>query len=49
MAFIIGAGFAAAAIALALTVLEPTPELEIEELPDVELEEGVQVGYSEAA
>ena len=49
LAFIIGAGFAAAAIALALTVLEPTPELEIEELPDVELEEGVQVGYSEAA
>ncbi len=49
LAFIIGAGFAAAAIALAMTVLEPTPELEIEELPDVELEEGVQVGYSEAA
>ncbi len=49
LAFIIGAGFAAAAIALALTVLEPTPELEIEELPDVELDDNVEVGYSEAA
>ena len=35
--------------ALAVTVLEPTPELEIEELPDVELQEGVEVGYREAA
>ena len=49
LAFFVGAGFAAAAIALAVTVLEPTPELEIEELPDVELEEGVEVGYREAA
>ena len=49
LAFFVGAGFAAAAIALAVTVLEPTPELEIEELPDVELEEGIEVGYREAA
>ena len=49
LAFFVGAGFAAAAIALAVTVLEPTPELEIEELPDVELEEGVELGYRDAA
>ena len=49
LAFIIAAGFAAAAIAFAATVLEPTPETAIEELPDVELEEGVEVGYREAA
>ena len=49
LAFFVGAGFAAAAIALAVTVLEPSPELEIQELPDVELEERPEVGYSEAA
>jgi EmrB/QacA subfamily drug resistance transporter len=49
LAFFVGAGFAAAAIALAITVLEPSPELEIEEIPDVELEEGIEPGYSEAA
>ena len=49
LAFFVGAGFAAAAIALAVTVLEPTPELEIEELPDVELEEGVELGYRDTA
>ena len=49
LAFIIGAGFAATAIALAATVLEQPAEPAIDEVPDVELDENVDVGYSEAA
>jgi hypothetical protein len=36
LAFIIGAGLVAAAIAVALTVLEPVPETEEAELPEPE-------------
>ena len=45
--FVIGAGFASAAIAFALTVLEPAAVVEedlaeIEELPDMELDDAIR-------
>ena len=49
LAFTIGAGFVTVAIALAATLLEPfRPEIEIAEVPDVELDDR-QAAYQEAA
>jgi sugar phosphate permease len=46
LAFFIGAGFVSVAIAVALTVLEPAPvvegEVEVHELPDIELDDGLR-------
>jgi EmrB/QacA subfamily drug resistance transporter len=51
LAFVVAAGFATAAIALAATVLEPArpPEAEIAELPDIELDDSVAVEFRDAA
>jgi len=49
LAFTVGAGFVAVAIALAATLLEPVdPQLGVAEVPEVELD-GAQVAYQEAA